>query len=101
MRLVVFGNSKEEEKALTEKQVAGEGKRREARYKAATIRLWYLAMFLFNTMATQTLVSCNIFISTEGILFIGVLQLNYTKPVTKKKIPFNLPAIVLRGYKID
>lgn len=44
VRLVVFGSSKEEEKVLTEKEVAGEVKRREARNNAATIRLWYLAM---------------------------------------------------------
>lgn len=48
MSVVVFGSKEEEEeeeKVLTE-ETAGEVKRREARNKAATITLWYLAMLL-------------------------------------------------------
>lgn len=42
--VVVLGSKEEEEKVLLTEETAGEVKRREARNKAAAIRLWYLVM---------------------------------------------------------
>ena len=42
--VVVCGSKDEEEKVLLTEETAGEVKRREARNRAAAIRLWYLVM---------------------------------------------------------
>lgn len=52
--VVIRGSKEEEEKVLLMEETAGEVERREARNKAATIRLWYLAISASSIQLAQS-----------------------------------------------
>lgn len=100
--VVVFGSKEEEEeeKVLTE-ETAGEVKRREARNRAATITLWYLAMLLLPLQ--DKLPICHTVSLGFKVSFLYSLELLLLICTNKYAFHYhrNLLAVLPRDYKID
>lgn len=71
--VVVLGSKEEEEKVLLTEETAGEVKRREARNKAAAIRLWYLVMSPSIQLSPQKITIKSLIFCSKGLGFLFVI----------------------------